>query len=105
MDLYQVTFAVLVIGSCWLAWTHHKRELRTISAAREEGLESQAFENHGDPKKFRRTFIPVYLLIMGSDWLQVSLYVKHIHTTMFNDIYREHMSTLFTRTKRTLPNR
>ena len=72
MDLYQLTFAVLVITSCWLAWTHHKHELKA-PPSREATLEGSVLETHGDPKQFRRIFIPVYLLVMGSDWLQVLL--------------------------------
>jgi hypothetical protein len=67
MDLYQVSFVVLVITSGWLAWTQHKHELLPPSS-KESEAEGQA---HGDPNRFRNIFIPVYLLVMGSDWLQV----------------------------------
>jgi hypothetical protein len=70
MDLYQITFAVLVIASCWLAWTQHRHELRP-PPSKEGETEAQTDKGHGDPGQFRRIFIPVYLLVMGSDWLQV----------------------------------
>src|ERR1700734_1451182 len=78
MDLYQISFAVLVITSGWLAWTQHKHELQPPSA-KEVGPEAHAHESHGDPNHFRKTFIPVYLLVMGSDWLQVSLLFDRTH--------------------------
>jgi hypothetical protein len=71
MDLYQITFTVLVITSGWLAWTQHKHELRP-PLPKEDESEEQAHESHGDPNRFRKIFIPVYLLVMGSDWLQVT---------------------------------
>jgi hypothetical protein len=71
LDLYQVTFVVLCIGSGWLAWLQHKHELRS-PPSKEGETEAQSHEPHGDPNKFRKIFIPVYLLVMGSDWLQVN---------------------------------
>ena len=70
MDLYQVTFAVLVISSCWLAWIQHRHEFQAPPSKDAES-EAQVHELHGDPSRFRKIFIPVYLLVMGSDWLQV----------------------------------
>lgn len=72
MDLYQITFAVLVITSGWLAWTQHKHELWP-PLSKETKSELHTHESHGDPNRFRKTFIPVYLLVMGSDWLQVPI--------------------------------
>jgi hypothetical protein len=72
MDLYQVSFAVLVIASGWLAWKQHKHELQHPSPE-EASPEVHSHEPHGDPNQFREIFTPVYLLVMGSDWLQVAL--------------------------------
>lgn len=69
MNLYQATFAVLVVTSLGLAWRHHKLELRS-SPPSEANLED-GISSHGDPKRFRRMFLVVYGLVMGSDWLQV----------------------------------
>jgi hypothetical protein len=76
MDLYQISFAVLAITSGWLAWTQHKRELQP-PLSKEVGPEAHANESYGDPNQFRKTFIPAYLLVMGSDWLQVPLLSCH----------------------------
>jgi hypothetical protein len=78
MDLYQLSFAVLVIISCGLTWAHHKHELKAPPSSKEATL-GGVLESHGDPKRFRRIFIPVYLLVMGSDWLQVLLCPRMVY--------------------------
>jgi MFS family permease len=80
MDIYQITFAVLVITSCWLAWIQHRKsELQSPPSSKEDSeLEEQGllegpqvnYSSRPDPAHFRKIFIPVYLLVMGSDWLQ-----------------------------------
>jgi hypothetical protein len=72
MDLYQISFAVLVITGGWLAWTQHKHELQH-PLSNKAGPEANSLESHGDPNQFRKMFMPVYLLVMASDWLQVPL--------------------------------
>jgi hypothetical protein len=72
MDLYQLSLTVLVVLSGWLTWTRHKHELQPASSKDAES-DAQFDEPHGDPIRFRNIFIPVYLLVMASDWLQVPL--------------------------------
>lgn len=64
MDLYQLTFAVLVVCSCGLAYTQHRSDLKSDYGDQPADINRAA-------KRFRWLFIPVYLLVMGSDWLQV----------------------------------
>jgi hypothetical protein len=89
MDLYQLTFAVLVVISCWLALAHHKHELKTppssTGATETTGATGGVLESHGNPKRFRRIFLLVYLLVMGSDWLQVLLLQRRVCAQMAND--------------------
>lgn len=100
MDLYQLTFAVLVITSCYLAWTHHRHELKAPPS--KEASLGGVLESHGDPKRFRRIFMLVYLLVMGSDWLQVLLFQLQVHALKWLTIpNREHMFTHSTKMKRT----
>jgi hypothetical protein len=78
MDLYQFSFAVLVVSSGWLAWTQHKHELQPPSSKDAEA-EAEVHEPHGDPIRFRKIFLPVYLLVMASDWLQVPFSLPKSH--------------------------
>lgn len=69
MDVYRLTFGVLVVTCCWLGWSRHKYQPN--SPPTKELLTGGLLEAHSDPKKFRNIFLVVYLLVMGSDWLQV----------------------------------
>lgn len=70
MDVYYLTFAVLVVACCWTAWSRHRHQLETPA---KEMMKGGLLESHGDATKFRKTFLLVYLLVMASDWLQVPL--------------------------------
>lgn len=70
MDVYHLSFVILVAASGWMAWTHHRQELQP-PPTNDIDPATQSHEPHGDPDRFRKIFIPVYLLVMGSDWLQV----------------------------------
>ncbi|KFY03525.1 hypothetical protein O988_01421 [Pseudogymnoascus sp. VKM F-3808] len=65
MDLYRTTFAVLVVGSVGLAYSQYKRDREAVKDAKAGSVEL----NHA-AASFKWKFIPVYLLVMGSDWLQ-----------------------------------
>lgn len=72
MDVYQVTFAILVLGTGYVAYRHHRREFWPRETPDEESeLQFKSLEAEASAARFKRTFIPVYLLVMGSDWLQV----------------------------------
>lgn len=98
MDLYQVTFTALVISSCCLAWTQHGHKLQAPPAQDAES-EAQVYELHSDLSRFRKNFIPVYLLVMGSDWLQVCARFPSIKILCHDKQNRENMSMPSTSTK------
>jgi hypothetical protein len=67
MDLYRTTFGVLVAGSVALAYSQYQRD--KIASRADDGR-SGSVELNNAATVFKKTFIPVYLLVMGSDWLQ-----------------------------------
>ena len=71
MDVYRITFAVLLVTCCWSVWSWHSGQPKT--QPEKEEVEPGLLKAHGDPRRFRKTFLAVYLLVMGSDWLQVLL--------------------------------
>jgi MFS family permease len=73
MDVYHLTFAVFLVICCWSAWYRHRQQSRALPV--KEAVNGSLLESHGDPRKFRKIFLTVYLLVMGSDWLQVQYYL------------------------------
>jgi hypothetical protein len=69
MDIYHITFAVLLVACGWSGWSRHRQQSKMQSEKGEVG--AGLLEGHGDPRRFRNIFMAVYLLVMGSDWLQV----------------------------------
>lgn len=65
MDLYRTTFAVLVVGSVGLAYSQYRRDREALKDAK-----AGSVELNNAATAFKWKFIPVYLLVMGSDWLQ-----------------------------------
>ncbi|ELR02269.1 hypothetical protein GMDG_05339 [Pseudogymnoascus destructans 20631-21] len=65
MDLYRNTFAVLVVGSVSLAYSQYQRDREALKDAK-----AGSVELNNAATSFKWKFIPVYLLVMGSDWLQ-----------------------------------
>jgi hypothetical protein len=72
MDVYQVTFVVLVLGSGYVAYHHHKDDIWSQESSGEEGrAQTKNPKIEASATQFKKVFIPVYMLVMGSDWLQV----------------------------------
>lgn len=67
MDLYRTTFAVLVVGSVGLAYSQYRRDREALKSA---DAKAGSVELNNAATAFKWKFIPVYLLVMGSDWLQ-----------------------------------
>lgn len=66
MDLYQLTFAVLDLGTGYVAFRHQKPESWPRGAPDEEGeLRSKRLEAEASATRFKMIFITVYLLVMG----------------------------------------
>ena len=72
MDVYQVTFVVLVLGSSYVAYHHHKDEIWSQEPSGDEDrAQAKNLKIEASAAQFKKVFIPVYMLVMGSDWLQV----------------------------------
>jgi hypothetical protein len=72
MDVYQATFFVLVLGSGYVAYNHHKDEIWFQEPSDEDNrAQTKSLKLEASAAQFKKAFIPVYMLIMGSDWLQV----------------------------------
>lgn len=69
MDVYIITFAILLASGGFLAYSQHKNDVQQALLSKEGRLE--AAEIVSSASQFMRRFIPVYLLVMASDWLQV----------------------------------
>ncbi|EQK98084.1 major facilitator superfamily domain containing protein 5 [Ophiocordyceps sinensis CO18] len=67
--MYHLTLAFLVATSCRLAWANHRDHLRDINLWW-KAAPADISNSNGGTEKFIRVFLPVYLLVMASDWLQ-----------------------------------
>jgi len=71
MDFYKGNFAAFALLNAVLAFI----EYRQVEARQEKDVETK-LEEEGTRAvldKFKWNFIPIYLLVNGADWLQVSL--------------------------------
>ena len=97
MDLYRSTFAILAFASCGLSWVHYKHDSKRPATSKNTDAKSRkVLEDHGDPIRFRRIFLPVYFLVMASDWLQVAPYFKYRVSLAYNiNIFLSYFNTIF----------
>lgn len=70
MDVYTATFGTLVVFSSLLAYYQHSQKPPPTSTEEAVG-ETQAIDLEHAASSFKMTFLPVYLFVMASDWLQV----------------------------------
>lgn len=75
MDFYKVNFAAFALLNSILAY----REYRLVEPREEKDGESklEAEATRVVLKKFKWTFIPIYLLANGADWLQVRSFLGY----------------------------
>lgn len=69
MDFYFITFGLLVVTCLSVAGYHHKDDLGIRSSTQDNIENGESDENE---RRFLKDFLIVYVLVMGSDWLQVS---------------------------------
>lgn len=69
---YLPTFAVLVLGCALTAYRQHRQDRAPPKLDEESELRTKTADAEEAAKNFKWIFLPVYLLVMGSDWLQVS---------------------------------
>jgi hypothetical protein len=71
MDFYKGNFAAFALLNAVLAFV----EYRQVEARQEKDDEArlEAEEMRVVLDKFKWNFIPIYLLVNGADWLQVSI--------------------------------
>jgi hypothetical protein len=72
MDVYQVTFSVLVLGTGYVAYRHHADDFKPRAPPIDDDEDQSSIQSESAARSFKRIFLPVYLLVMASDWLQVS---------------------------------
>lgn len=72
MEFYQANFAVFAVFNLILAYREYAKHIVIYSTKK---VERRDEEDGGKEalSKFKRDFIPVYLLANGADWLQVRL--------------------------------
>lgn len=71
MDFYHGAFASMVMVNSFLAYRQHLHDQDT-QPSKEVESESQALGMVVAARRFKRVYLPVYVLVMASDWLQVS---------------------------------
>lgn len=69
---YLPTFAVLVLACASTAYRQHRQDRAPPKLDEESELRVKTIDAEAAAKNFKWIFLPVYLLVMGSDWLQVS---------------------------------
>ena len=69
---YIPTFAVLVASCSIVAYRQHRKESTLQPEDEESELRIKSIDAEAAATRFKKIFLPVYLLVMGSDWLQVS---------------------------------
>lgn len=69
---YLPTFAVLVLGCALMAYCQHRQDTASPMLDEESELRAKTADAEAAARNFKWVFLPVYLLVMGSDWLQVS---------------------------------
>lgn len=72
MDFYSVNLAALVALNAALAY-HQRKQTPEIIANPEDGPENKVVDNSRAIATFKNRFFLVYMLVVGSDWLQVRL--------------------------------
>jgi hypothetical protein len=72
LDIYWI--GLLILAPCTALVLGRNFVLRPFMSQHDEKQEPTMYnlELENEAKKFRRTFLQVYLLVMGSEWLQVS---------------------------------
>lgn len=68
MNFYYITFGLLVVTCLFMAGYHHKYDLGFRSSPEDDIENGGSLENQN---RFLKDFLIVYVLVMGSDWLQV----------------------------------
>lgn len=74
---YVPSFAVLVISCSFVAYQQHRKQSVIQPEDEESELRIKSIDAETSASQFRRIFLPVYLLVMGSDWLQVCNQPEH----------------------------
>ncbi len=71
MDFYKSNLTVFALLNALLAFREY-RQVEPIQEIKDEDGKLEAEGARAVLKKFKWNFIPIYLLVNGADWLQVS---------------------------------
>ena len=72
MDFYTWSFIALVIACALLKYRQNQHDEKDV-AEKAAGDEVPEIAGRVEAENFKKTFMVVYLLVMGADWLQVQL--------------------------------
>jgi hypothetical protein len=73
MEFYQMNVIAFVLFNSFLAFLQHRSNGKTKAGrALEDGNEASVIAAKAMNWQFKLRFLPVYLLVFGADWLQVS---------------------------------
>jgi hypothetical protein len=76
MEFYQANAVALVALNLCLAYRQYRQDRQTKQSRKTAGgTDAAAVAAEALNNKFKRKFLPVYLLVFGADWLQV--YLSH----------------------------
>jgi len=74
MEFYQSNVVALVALNLCLAYRQYRQDRKTKTSRDMAGrTEAEVAAAAALNSKFKRKFLPVYLLVFGADWLQVCL--------------------------------
>lgn len=74
MDAYQISFAGLIASNVVLGAWQYRRQNKSTNREIDSEKDGAISEKKTDERAishFRWEFMPVYLLVVGADWLQV----------------------------------
>lgn len=72
MQFYQTNFAVFAVINALLTYREY-RQVEVVPFEKDARKLVQAHDHKAELKRFKRRFLPIYLLVNGADWLQVCL--------------------------------
>ncbi|KAH6665715.1 hypothetical protein B0J14DRAFT_660414 [Halenospora varia] len=69
MQFYQTNFAVFAVINALLTYREY-RQVEVVPFEKDARKLVQAHDHKAELKRFKRRFLPIYLLVNGADWLQ-----------------------------------
>lgn len=83
MGFYEYNFIALIIGCGLLKYRQRQQDAQTLAEKQSDG-EALDLGGQVEADNFQKSFLIVYMLVMGSDWLQVSA-IAQLHRRLWWD--------------------